>query len=561
MAMQRDDTMTNIMRTTGRGIRAVAVPVVCALALTSCDVNEFLNTQPLGELTGSTFYQSEEDFEAATLGPYSTMLNLTYDQFGLGWWNGFLIPDDDVQYRDPNNANDFFNWNAGNGDFAWVWLTAYKGVMRSNIVLQQLPGAQNFADESNKARYEAEAKFMRAWWYFVLARNWGNVPILTEVVSSVDAAQVGNSQPGEVWDLIESDLDFAVQNLPESYPQSQTGRATQYSALALLGKVELFRAQWFNDDAKYTEAIGHFEQVVNSGEFSLVADYGDNFRVATENNAESLFEVQHTVGDNINAWGTTDLGFGAAGHAWPIYVSPSCYYDATGGHCAPNAWGHGYGQVDITQSLRDEFEPGDPRAYYSMYATGEPYAWTTYNFDWDDSHTSGVEQWSRTAHTPAKYNRPFDPDRFPNNLSTNNLRIIRYADVLLMLAEAYLHTGQDGQAMLLVNQVRQRARTTYDLLCNGSPPPTLDCALINVVPDLGAVTFADIEHERRVELATEVHRYDDLVRWHRAGLIDIPTFVDWGFADNDNWEERHLLKPIPIGELDLNANLTQNPGY
>ena len=558
--------MKNILRKTRRGVLAVAVPA-CALALASCDTDEFLDTQPLGELTASTFYQTEADFDAATLGPYSTMLNLTYDQFGRGWWNGFLIPDDDVQFRDPNNANDFFNWTSGNGDFDWVWLTAYKGIMRANIVLQQLPEAKDFSDEANKPRYEAEAKFMRAYWYFILARNWGNVPILTEVVSSVDAAQVGNSQPGEVWDLIESDLEYAVENLPDSYPQDQTGRATHYTALALLGKVELYRAQWFGNDAKYTEAIDHLGQVVSSGEFSLVPDYGDNFRTETENNAESLFEVQATVGDNIDAWDPTDVGYGSAGHAWPIYVSPSCYYDATGGHCAPKAWGEGYGQVDVTQSLQDEFEAGDPRSYYTMYSTAEDYGGTLYNMDWDDSHTGGVEQWSRTGHTPSKYNRPFDPNRFPNNRSTDNLRIIRYADVLLMLAEAnLLGPGDVGAATDLVNQVRDRARGTYAFVCAaGTDSEWAGCtgttAPAGTLPDLSAVTFADIMHERRVELALEVHRYDDLVRWHRAGLINMATDVDWGYADNDNWSETNLLKPIPQGELDLNANLTQNPGY
>lgn len=564
--MEWDETMTNILRTTRIGLLALAVPFGCGLALAGCDTEKFLNTQPLGELTGSTFYQSEEDFEAATLGPYSTMLNLTYDQFGLGWWNGFLIPDDDVQFRDPNNGNDFFNWTSGNGDFSWVWLTAYKGIMRANIVIQQLPDAQDFADEANKARYEGEARFMRAWWYFLLARNWGNVPILTEVVSSVEAATVGNSSSGEVWDLIETDLDFAANNLPDSYSADQTGRATRYAALALLGKVELFRAQWFGDNAKYGEAIGHLQQVVNSGQFSLEPDYGANFRTETENNAESIFEVQHTVGDNINAWGPTDLGYGAAGHAWPIYVSPACFYDATGGHCAPNAWGHGYGQIDITQSLIDEFEPSDPRYYYTMYSTGETYAWTTYNFDWDNSHTSGVEQWSRTAHTPAKYDRPFDPNRYPNNLSTDNLRIIRYSDVLLMLAEAELLGGTAGNAVGLVNQVRQRARGSYAFACvDGTSSDWGDCtgttAPAGTLPDLATVTFADIMHERRVELALEVHRYDDLVRWHRAGLINIPTDIEWGYTDNDNWSETNLLKPIPQEELDLNPNLTQNPGY
>jgi len=538
--------MTTNRRTLRRAALAVAVPFGCALALANCD-DDFLDTQPLGSLTGSTFYQTEQDFDAATLGPYSTMLNLTFDQNGLGWWNGFLLPDDDVRFRDPNNANDFFNWNANNGDFAWVWQQSYLGIMRANVVLEQLPLAANFSDEANKPRYEAEARYMRAYWYFILARNWGDVPIITEVVSSVEAAQAPNSASGEVWDLIEEDLEFAAANLPEAFP-NEVGRATRYTALALLGKVELYRAQWFDSPAKYGEAIEHLEQVVSSGRFSLMPDYGDNFRESAENNAESLFEVQATAGDNVNAWGTTDTG-GAAGHAWTIYVSPSCYYGPNGG-CAPQAWGHGYGQIEFTQSLIDEFEEGDPRFYYTAYSTGEPYAWEQYNMEGGQ-----FRLWSGTGHTPAKYNRPFDPNRFPNNLSTNNLRIIRYADVLLMLAEAELLGNNNvARATELVNQVRARARQTYQIL-NGSPAPA------DVVPDRAAVTIDDIAHERRVELASEVHRYDDLVRWHRAGLIDIATDITWGYPDNDNWTETHLLKPIPQGELQINPNLQQNPGY
>ncbi len=110
----------------------LVVPLAWALGLTACDI---LDTQPLGTLTDQTFYQNEKDFDAATLAPYSTMLNLTYDQNGMGWWNGFLQPDDNVQYRDPNGANDVFNWTATDANYAWVWGTAYKGVMRANIVL------------------------------------------------------------------------------------------------------------------------------------------------------------------------------------------------------------------------------------------------------------------------------------------------------------------------------------------------------------------------------------------------------------------------------------------
>src|SRR5688572_25176 len=127
------------MKRIGSSLR---VPVGLALLL-ACDI---LDTQPLGTLTDETFYQTEKDFDAATLASYATMLNLTYDQNGAGWWNGFLQPDDNTQYRDPNAPHDVFNWSATSNDFAWVWATAYKGVLRANVVLDQLPKAAKFAD-------------------------------------------------------------------------------------------------------------------------------------------------------------------------------------------------------------------------------------------------------------------------------------------------------------------------------------------------------------------------------------------------------------------------------
>src|SRR5919198_4683146 len=118
---------------------SVGVPAGLLITLTVC--KDILDTQPLGSLTDQTFYQTEKAFDAATLAPYSTMLNLTYDQNGSGWWNGFLKPSDYVQLRDPNDANDVFNWLPTNNDFAWVWAQAYKGIMRANIVLDALPKA------------------------------------------------------------------------------------------------------------------------------------------------------------------------------------------------------------------------------------------------------------------------------------------------------------------------------------------------------------------------------------------------------------------------------------
>src|SRR5690606_9846154 len=163
--------------------------------------------------------------------------------------------------------------------------------------------------------------------------------------------------------------------------------------------------------------------------------------------------------------------------------------------------------------------------------------------------------------SPAKYIRPFIAEGNPPNVSTNNERVIRYADVLLMLAEAeLLGNGNVPRAAELINMVRDRARNNYEIVY-GTPAPagTLPPRPDNVSVDQ---MFDWLMHERRVELALEVHRYDDLVRWHRAGLINIPTDVDFGNTlANQNWNERHLLKPIPQGELDNNQNLRQNPGY
>jgi len=529
--------------------RTGGVPLLLVLSLTMCS-EDVLDKQPLGTLTDETFYKTEKDFDAATLAPYSTMLNLTYEQNGAGLWNGFLKPDDDVQHRDPNEAMDVFNWTTTNNNFGWVWSNAYKGIARANTVLDQLPKADQM-NAAKKPRYEAEAKFMRAWWYFLLATNWGDVPLPTTVPGSIEETMVGNSKPGEVWDLIEADLKFASTNLPESYG-SEKGRANKWTAQALLGKVQLYRAQWFKNSAKYAEAVTNLQAVVNSGKYKLTANYGDNFDQTKENNEESLFEVQDTEGDNINSWGTTDTG-GRAGHAWTIYVSPSCYYGA-GGTCAPKSWGQGYGQIDITRSLVNEFEPSDPRRYFTMYSQGEVYDPTGATIKFDST-------WSRTGHTPAKYNRPWDPNRFPNNWSQNNLRLIRYADVLLLLAEAKLLGNNDvAGAAALVNQVRARARTT---------PVPAEAKITGTLPDVpatGAPTawFKQyLMHERRAELATEWdYRYEDLVRWHRAGLINIKTDVQFGYPEsNANWKETYLLKPVPQSDLDLNPNLKQNPGY
>jgi hypothetical protein len=538
-----------------RIVRAAAAPALLAAsaaALLSCS-DSVLDTAPIGELNSITFYQTERDFEAASLSPYSTLLNLHFDQSGRGVFNAFLMPDDDARTNhaaggDPRDIEEF-NWRANNGTFAYVWEEAYKGIMRSNLILERLPEAKRFGDEKQKPRFEAEAKFIRAYFYFMLARNFGEVPLVTTVIKDVEAARVGNSKPGEVWDLVEADLDFAAKNLPEKWDNNNVGRATRHAAAALLGKVRLFRAQWFKTPAKYQEAVQALNQVVSSGAFSLLPNFGDNFLEARENNAESVFEIQMTRGD-FNPWLPTDFpgNVGAAGTARVVVSAASC---GPTNVCAPGANSFGYGNFHITPSLQAEFEPGDPRRFFTFFARGEDYAGRPYD-----------PAWSVTGATPAKYLRTFKAEGFPPNISTNNERVLRYSDVLLMLAEAeLLGNGNVARAAALVNQVRARARASYSAVTSGPPPA-------NLLPDVPATGAAQawfrthLVHERRVELALELHRYDDLVRWHRAGLINIKTSVDFGnTVAQQNWSEIHLLKPVPQGELEVNPNLKQNTGY
>ena len=411
-----------------RKIAIIGALLLTTLVYTRC--NDQLDLAPLGELNSETFYKSEKDFEAASLAPYSTILNLYYEQSGRGWFRGVWLPDDDVRDERGSNKNEeIFNWLPNNSHFGWIWETAYTGIMRSNVILDRLPVADGFADEANKARFEAEAKFIRAYFNFILARNFGNPPVVTELIQSLDQADLPNSQPGEIWDLIESDLQFAIDNLPDEWNEANTGRATSFAARGILGKALLFRAQWEGNDAKYGEALEQFNAIINSGQFSLMDDFGDNFRIATENNAESIFEIQMTRGD-FNPWLPTDFGLagnqnvGAAGSGRKIFTGASCDND----NCAPGANSFGYGEVLPTQSLIDEFEENDPRLHHTAYV------------DTSDVYTVNGDKynplWSITGYNVAKYIRPFDPSGFPLNITTNNERILRYADVLLMAAEA-----------------------------------------------------------------------------------------------------------------------------
>jgi hypothetical protein len=240
-----------------------------------------------------------------------------------------------------------------------------------------------------------------------------------------------------------------------------------------------------------------------------------------------------------------------------------------------------------TEPLRDAFETyedgedrNDPRRFSTYFLEGETYSPrecnvpASYTGEGSDATEVSVDPcpflsgYGFNGATFSKYMRPFEFLPQPP-LFTNNERIMRYADVLLMLAEAeLLGNGNAARAAELVNRVRSRARSNYEFACsNGAVDLACDDSTVtqdDVLPpvEAGNLTHADIRYERRVELATEGKRYNDLARWHRAGLIDIPFDIDFGSGQaNENWTEQNLLRPIPQTRLDNNTNLVQNSRY
>ena len=590
--------MPRYMKSTAKRVAlGMVVPVVCALVLARCD--GLLDTQPFGALNTGTYYKTAKDFESATIGAYSTIQNLTYSGRDQSIFEQMLLPDDDTRAPGSDEDSDFA-WTTSNNSIGYIWNVSYRGVLRANVILQQLE-LTDLLTEEEKARFEGEAKFVRAYFNFILARVFGTPPVVTTVAASIEETRLGNSASGEIWDLIESDLDAAITGLAGL--DLEDGRASEWAARALLGKVEIYRAQWFNQPEKYGEAEQHLQEVVDGGQFSLVA-YEDNFDYTTENNAESLFELQASFGTDINGWAATDENGGgaSAGTGRPLATGAGGF----NGVNSPGGFDWGDGGIIITATLVDEFEtyetgsatvPGtseevtvvtrDPRAYWTFYSTGEQYGRAVscgndpvpYNFSWGcsegDIAVNAASSWSVTGHTPAKYIRPYENyaggQMLNQSVSQNNERLIRYADVLLLLAEAkILGSGDLAGAAALINQVRARARDAWDsaygaqsidaaLYAGFDPPANL---LPDVVPASEQQMFEALMHERRVEMALEFSRFDDLVRWLRAGLIE-RSDVDFGDATaNSRFDPNlHLLRPIPSNEIDLNENLQQNPGY
>ena len=423
------------------------------------------------------------------------------------------------------------------GPIQWMWSAYYQQVFRTNQVLTNVPEIE--MDENVKERVLGQAYFLRAFAYFHLVTNFERVPLITTVPENEDEYYPPTAFQEEIWNQIISDLQNAQDMLPVDFAsvsgadQGQTGRATKGAATGFLGKAYLYTEQW-------QAAADEFAKLINGSDvsvYSLTADYQDNFSPFTENNSESLFEVQFATPDQV---GGTVMNYGGEPTSGWMQVSSVGHTYAMDGY--------GYSDFLPTRWIYNEYKEEetvdgnvDPRLLVTI-ASYEPQAnsTTVYNgTPWPHAED---------AIYPRKYTHDglgFDTESQGRvELSEINYRVMRYADVLLMYAEALNELGQTSEAYQYIQQVRDRANLPE---------------LSSVMPNMTQEEMRDqIAHERALEFAIESIRIHDIIRW--GWLYDDEKLSELQDHDPDfnSWTPGKEYLPIPQTELDVNPNLEPN---
>lgn len=482
--------------------------LILPFILVSCE--GFLDVNPQSQLTQASFPTTASDALLATNAAYSSLRNWHFHSGGFPILD--IMSDDGLKGSNPNDASgtvgpyDSFSHSPTQDGLDRWWAALYQGVRRANVVIEKVPDVPMAA--SLRDRYVAEAKFLRALYYFDLVRAWGGVPLVT---TPEPALKIPRATAEQVYALIIEDLEDAIAVLPEksAYGAADLGRASKGAAKALLGKVHLFRG-------RSDLAAPLFLEVITSNQYDLEAVFTDANGKNGEHGVESVFEIGAIETEN------------QAGNQ---------YANTQGVRGTPN---RGWGFNRPTINLRNQFAANDPRLKGTIIDLGDVIDGVT--IVGDSSTPDQVTDANGNVIEIECYNRKvWIPGISTGTQFGHNRRLIRFADVLLMAAEALNETDQPAAALTHLNRVRQRAR-------QGNA---------GILPDVTTTDKAQLRdailQERRVELALEGHRFWDLVRTNRAASVLGPL----GFVTG-----KHELLPIPQNEIDISqGTLTQNPNW
>jgi len=515
--------------------------IVAGMALTGCNTS-LLNTTPNDRYVSTNFWSSTAAATAALTGAYQELKTAgLYGGIATPLWEETASP----------NAYDYDNtdsWNtiaeglqsAATGKIIPSrWGACYGGIGRVNTFLENVDRVPDM-DEDLKARMKGEAHFLRALYYFNLENYWGDVPLITEQPDPQTQDSLPRAPRSEVVDLILKDLDTAEAILPLSYSAGDIGRATKGATLALRAKVLLFEASPLlnpsNDKNKWKAAADAANAVITlapSAGYGLYPDYRSLFLPENENNKEVIFDVQFIYPQEGNSFDLIDRQYNT--NAPLLGLAEAYEMKATGLPITNSASGY---------DENNPYKGRDPRLYATIVYPGDTYMGSVVDTKRFAITGYGLEKYS--VYTEAVASE--DVADLKEGQSYTNYIVLRYADVLLMYAEAENeYAGPDLSVYKAVNAVRERA---------GMP---------DLSPALSQSAMRDaIRHERRVEFAGEGYYYNDIRRWKTAETVMNATIYKWDHTAIETRKfdpKKDYWWPIPQAQLDLNPNLKQNDGY
>jgi len=533
-----------------------------------------------------------ENVEKMVISAYSTLGNENIHTSNSLWPWGSLRSGD--AYKGGDGVGDNSEWNdyetfvtnrSTNSLTDQMWAQMYNGIGRANDALVRI-NAMDAAAYPNKVSRQAEMRFLRGNYYFMLKILFNRVPYFDETIAKNDYISISNTElsSDQLWGKIADEFTFAATNLPAV--QSDAGRPNKATANAYLAKVRLYEAYKQNDQyavtsidqAKLQEVVTLCNEVIASGNYSLTPDFAQNFLAQYDNNRESVFAIQYSKNDGTK-FGRIDMGHSLS---YPMNPEYGCCWQHIPSQDLVNNFKtdanglplfSGYNDSDATtvnDFLNTTF---DPRLDHTVGIPGHPFKYVpafVYQQTW--ARAPAIYGNYTSMKDVAAYNDPSFQRIPPFMSSSKNWELIRFSDVLLWKAEALIELGRELEALPLINQVRARAANSTGLLKQTSGSAISNYRVATYQPGINCTwtpSYAReaMRRERRLEFAMEGNRFFDLVRW---GIAD--TYLNSYFASEGTkrsyLKSAHFTKgkdefmPIPLNQINFSKGLyTQNPGY
>lgn len=574
---------------------SLAIAFLLMLGISCSD--EFIEVPPANSLAGPLL-ENQDGVEGLLIGVYSALNGVFGNRFeGPNHWvTGSIMGGEANKGTDAGDYSTInpiqrYEIDPTNGDINNLWRGRFEGISRANNVLNVLVTAGDKVLPAAAVRIAGEARLLRGHFYFDLKKHFNSVPLFDETVDPAELSSVPNTT--EVWAQIEADFQFAYDNLPGD---NGAGRVNKWAAAAYMGKAKLYQG-------KYAEAKTWFDDVIANGvtsnglKFALLDNYAAIYNAENDNHAEAVMDVEaaNNTGSTQNANYFDDLNYpyntgtdgpgNCCGFFQPSIELGNSFRTAGGlplldgsYNDAANAVANNFAHVIVDGQDEDSFvedaDPLDPRIDHSIGRKGIQY------LDWIE-HPG--QPWIRSfpyagPYSPKKYvyyksqeNTLTDGSSWTRGYALMNYTIIRFADVLLMAAEAEVEAGDIMKAMEYVNMVRARAAKSefwVKNLTSGADEANYEIAEYTSFPDQDFARQA-VRFERKLELSGEGHRFFDLVRWGVAAtdlnayLAYESQFLVTKFGGSSFTSGKNEYLPIPQGQIDISGSdiLTQNPGY